>query len=255
MFNPLYLLGPPVLIIVSTPLAILAVFTTSIALSTLLIRVSFVYVELGIALMHSWLFVPASKSYNKPTASSTPPSPTSLQRQRNRRSSGISIGFSQEPPTIRKAPKKSDSFASLIGSGEPNRDFEGVGGWRLSGEEEEEEMWIRMNSRLELPAVIPTHQRKHQRSLTGGSQRWSWSPEAIRMSPMQSRARTPMTGAESSSPEGYFNLQPHNRFSTASDPIGKSTQDGRRKSLSGSSTSSTGSRRASTITFTKQAAE
>src|SRR6266700_3711645 len=49
MSNPLYLLGPPVLIIVSIPLAIFAVFTTSIALSTLLIPVSFVYVKLGIA--------------------------------------------------------------------------------------------------------------------------------------------------------------------------------------------------------------
>jgi len=254
MFNPLYLLGPPVLIIVSIPLAIFAVFTTSFALSTLLIRVSFVYVELGIALIHSWLFVPVSKSYSKPTAPPTP-SRSSPRRQRNRRSSGTSTASSQDLPTIRKAPRKSDSFASLIGSGEPNRDFEGVGGWRLSGEEEEEAIWVGMNSRLELPAVLPTHQRKHQRSLTGGSQRWSWSPEAVRMSPMQSRARTPIAGTEPSSPEEYFNLQPHNRFSTTSDPIRKSTQDGRRKSHSGSSTSSIGSRRASTITFMKQAGD
>ncbi|OCK82535.1 hypothetical protein K432DRAFT_219636 [Lepidopterella palustris CBS 459.81] len=257
MFNPLYLLGPPILVLVSIPLAIFAFFTTSIALSTLLIRVSIVYVELGIALIRSWLFV---QDPNKTCSKSIAPSSSSRRtspHRRNRRSSGASTSSSQDLAISRKPPTKSGSFASLIGSGGPNRDFEGVGGWRVPGEEEEEALWIGMNSRLELPAAVPTHQhqRKHQRSLTGGSQRWSWSPEAIRMSPMQSRARTPVAGAEPLNPEEYFDFDPHNRFSTASDPIGKHTHDGRRKSLSASSTSSASSRRASAIASTKHAGE
>lgn len=246
MLNPLYLLGPPLLILISIPLAIFAAVTTSIAFSTLLLRVSIVYFELGVALLHSWLFLDESTtSITRPKYQPSPPSPnrTSPSRHRHRRSSAASTTSSQET-SFRKPPVKSDSFASLLGTGAPNRDFEGVGGWRVFGDGDEEALWIGMNSRLELPAVAGDRQRRHRRSLTSGSQRWSWSPDAVRISPMQSHARTPSATEVVGSPEEYFSLQPYSRMSGPSELAVKVRDDGNRKnSSSGSSTSSAGSTR------------
>ncbi|KAF2472803.1 uncharacterized protein BDR25DRAFT_341634 [Lindgomyces ingoldianus] len=236
--SPLYLLGPPLLLLVSIPLALLATVTTTIAISTLAVRVSIVYFELGVALFHSYLFPPPVKTVPKPPS----PRRISPHRSRNRRSSVTSTTSSQDTTVPQthgpRLHNKSGSFASLIGTSSPTRDFEGVGGWRVPGDDDEEALWMGMNSRLELPAVMP--KRKHQRSLTGGSQRWSWSPEAMRMSPMQSRARTP--GDERPLGDEYFPLQPNTKpFSTASDPVGRSDYDGGRKSMGDSSSSSAGS--------------
>ncbi|KAF2187916.1 hypothetical protein K469DRAFT_704188 [Zopfia rhizophila CBS 207.26] len=224
MASLLYLLGPPLLLLISIPLAIFAVLTTTIAFSTLTLRVSIVYFELGLALIHSYLFPPSPTSIKHPKPSS--PRRTSPQRPRNRRTSAASTTSSADTALPSHPPRlhnKSGSFASLIGTGEPNRDFEGVGGWRVSGDDDEEALWMGMNSRLELPAVIP--KRKHQRSLTGGSQRWSWSPEAMRMSPMQSRARTPTGsgngGRGEEKGEDYFGGSGSCKYS---DPTGRLQQ-------------------------------
>ena len=79
------------------------------------------------------------------------------------------------------------------------RDFEGVGGWRLGDDDDDDTMWTKFNTRLELPA---DHGRRHHRSLTaemrlGNST--SYSPETVMNS---SRARTPPSGAAVG--EGYF---------------------------------------------------
>ncbi|KAF2732934.1 hypothetical protein EJ04DRAFT_299312 [Polyplosphaeria fusca] len=242
MTSPLYLLGPPLLLLISIPLTIFAIATTTIALSALAVRVSIVYFELSIALIHSHLFPPPQKPAPK-----RPTSRTSPQRSRNSRSSIASTTSSQDTAIPHAQPprmhNKSGSFASLIGTSELTRDFEGVGGWRLPGDDEEEALWMGMNSRLELPAVLPA--RKHQRSLTGGSQRYSWGPETMHMSPMQSRVRTPVSGERFGGEEYFPSSSGVRPFSTASDPTAKTTQDGRRKSFSGSSSSSGGSRRTS----------
>ncbi|KAL0264583.1 hypothetical protein SLS55_000533 [Diplodia seriata] len=245
MFNPLYLLAPPVLIVASLPLVGLAILTTSLAVVTLLIRVSIVYFELGVALIHSWLFTsrhlhhrPAFDKQHRSRGSSGYSTPTRQQHQhhhRRRRSSAASLlaaGDQQGPP--RRPPTKSESFASLVSTAGPNRDFEGIGGWRMSGDGEEEALWIGMNSRLELPTALPD-KRRHQRSLTGGSQRWSWSPEAIKMSPVQSRARTPNNPECPGSPDEYFTMHHYSRKNGSWDTIE------RRKSSGGSSTCSTSS--------------
>ncbi|KAF2089694.1 hypothetical protein K490DRAFT_63829 [Saccharata proteae CBS 121410] len=92
MINPLYLLGPPILLLISLPLAFFAILTTTLAFTTLLARVSIVYFELGLALLHSALFVSTTTTTTttttKPTQShwtttnpppagstSTPPTP------------------------------------------------------------------------------------------------------------------------------------------------------------------------------------
>ena len=240
--SPLYLLGPPLLLLVSIPLTLFAIVTTSIAISILAVRVSIVYFELGVALIHSYLFPPPQKPVPKRPSRRTSPS-----RTRNRRvSSGASTASSQDTAVLLPNPtsrlhRKSGSFASLVGTSEITRDYEGVGGWRVSGNDDEEALWMGINSRLELPAALPKR-KHHQRSLTGGSQgqtttaqaqRWTWSPEAMRMSPMQSRARTPVSVDMG---EDYF----PDLGGSGMRPLSKGS-DGRRKSASASSTSSGGS--------------
>jgi len=218
-FNPLYLLVPPFLIIVSIPLAIFACFTTLLAFTLLLIRVSIVYFELGIAVLRTWLVAKPSKIDRKDL-----PSPTRSPQHR-RRSSTLSSPSSQD---FRRPPPKSDSYISLLGAGVPDRDYEGVGGWRLEGEEPEETIWMGMNSRLELP--LSGGQKRHQRSLTGSSQRLTWNPEALKMSPVQSRTRTPSVEQAG---EGYFGLISNGR-SSGEFYGGKESENTRRKSMSGS---------------------
>lgn len=218
-FNPLYLLVPPTLILISIPLAIFAAFTTCIAFALLLVRVSIVYFELGIALLRSWL----AANPTKPTSRDSSPPSQSPQPHRRRRSSILSNPPSQE---FRRPPLKSDSYVTLLGAGAPDRDYEGVGGWRVEGDEPEEALWIGMNSRLELP-LLGGGQRKHRRSLTGSSQRWTWSPEALKMSPVESRARTP---SNEQAVDEYFGQQADGRHST---DVVKESNRTRRKSING----------------------
>jgi hypothetical protein len=87
----------------------------------------------------------------------------------------------------------------LLPSIGPERDFEGVGGWRLSGDDE---TWTTINSRLELPDK-QYHGRNHHRSPSGPTtpgeggylmmKGRTRSPSAIRTSasPNSGRTRTP----------------------------------------------------------------
>ncbi|KAF2649684.1 hypothetical protein K491DRAFT_707982 [Lophiostoma macrostomum CBS 122681] len=253
IFNPMYLLGPPLLLVVSIPLAIFATITTTIAITALTVRVSIVYFELGVALIHAYLLPPSQK----PLPSRSSSKRTSPSRPRTRRSS-ISSATSLDVP--RRLHQKSDSLVSLIGTSDVTRDFEGVGGWRVTGGDDEEALWMGINSRLELPTARP--KRRHQRSLTGGSQsqRWTWSPEALRMSPVQSRSRTPTFGITDDKTDtgDYFPSQSTHAIrplSTASEPLGMSIEDARRASTGGSSTSSGGSGSQRTSSATKQSGE
>ncbi|KAF1850815.1 uncharacterized protein K460DRAFT_400856 [Cucurbitaria berberidis CBS 394.84] len=241
VWNPLYAVAPFALFLISIPLATFAVVTTSLAVALLSCRALVVYFQLGVALVNAWLFplLPKSSSlYHSPSAAS--PGRLSPTHQRNRRSSnGSSASQDTTIPSAHtsRLRGKSGSFSSIIGTSEITRDFEGVGGWRVPGDEDEEALWMGINSRLQLPADVPI--RRHKRSLTGGaspSQRWSWSPEALRMSPVQSRARTPVRFAVDDEGD-YFPPQPMSSIrSMSSDP---KKQHKRRKSGSGSSTSST----------------
>jgi hypothetical protein len=244
-WNPLYAIAPFTIVMVSVPLAIFAVVTTSIALALLAFRGLVVYTQLGTALLSAWL----SPTPPKPVVPQhQPPSPerTSPPRNRNRRSSSNGSGTSSHDiavPVSRLGPK-SGSFTALLGEGGPTRDYEGVGGWRDTGNEDEEALWMGINSRLQLPAATPS--RRHQRRHTGGqspNQRWSWSPEAFRMSPVQSRARTPnrVIANEGYDNGDYFPMQPTSLgrpISTVSDPLKRHS---RRLSGSGSSSNSVAS--------------
>ncbi|KAF9693374.1 hypothetical protein EKO04_008572 [Ascochyta lentis] len=244
-WNPLYAAAPFITVLVSIPLAIFAVLTTSIALSLLAFRSFVVYTQLGTALLGAWIS-PVPPKPVAPQHQPRSPERTSPPRTRNGRSASNASGTSSRNNTVpvsRLGPK-SQSFTALLGGGELTRDYEGVGGWRDTGNEDEEALWMGINLRLQLPAASPA--RRHQRRHTGGQspqQRWSRSPEAFRMSPVQSRARTPnrAVGSAEHVNGDYFLIQPMNNtrpISTVSDP---SKRHNRRLSGSASSISSVAS--------------
>ncbi|KAI3320048.1 hypothetical protein HD806DRAFT_507570 [Xylariaceae sp. AK1471] len=119
-----------------------------------------------------------------------------------------------------------DGLSLLTPSIGLERDFEGVGGWRLDSADldagaDDEQQWYNLNSRLEIPK-----QRHHFRSQSGGalmtgpsgsrlisksgSQTASHSPERLKMtsSPSQSRSRTPTISKHQgfTYQDGYFPL-------------------------------------------------
>lgn len=244
MWNPVYALAPFVLVVVSIPLAICAVITTSFAVTLLACRAAVVYVQLTIALIGAWVDPRPSKPTIESLYSPLTPSPEGKSPTRQRQRNGnISSTSSQETivPAARAAQTSNSSllFKVSLVTNEAARDFEGVGGWRTPGDDDEEALWMNMNSRLELPREAPS--RRHQRSHTGGStpgNRRSWSPESLRMSPVQSRARTPVRFAVD---EGdYFQPQSKTNIRRGSNASESSKNHKRRKSESSSSSTSPG---------------
>ncbi len=225
--NPTYWLGPPLLLVVSLPLTFFAVATTTLAITLLTIRVSVVYFELGVALVHAYLFP------EPPKPLSNQPSPAASSPLRICHRQGSSSSQDTPVPGARLY-TKSDSSASLLGLTDMTRDFEGVGGWRFYEDKDEEALWLGMNKRLELGVSMP--RRQHPRGLAGD--RWSWSPEQTRMTPAasrsQSRARTPASvTVQDREGDDYFlipttGLRP---LSMASEPLSKSALHSRRTSL------------------------
>jgi hypothetical protein len=246
-WNPLYAVAPFILLLVSIPLAVSAIATTFVAVAALLCQGLVVYFNLGTALLIAWLSPPSKPpaAHKQPLPSTSSPEQLSPQRHRNRRSSNTSNASSQDTTVgVSSLAPKSGSFTALSCSNDMRRDYEGVGGWRDTGDDNEEALWMSINGRLELPAGPPL--RRHQRSLTGGAtpnSRRNRSPEAIRMSPVQSRARTPMkqTVDDRYGNADYFPLQPLPSSRSASNISDPSKKHQRRKSGSASSTSSAAS--------------
>lgn len=246
VWNPLYAVAPLVLLVVSIPLAIFATITTSIAILLLACRAAIVYVQLTVALVGAWIDPNSTKP--SPVTYPTPPnsSPTRMSptRQRPRRSNIAGSTSSQE--TIVPAAKvhisnSSGKFTPSLNTSETTRDFEGVGGWRTPGDDDEEALWMGMNSRLQLAADVAP--RRHHRSLTGTSspgQRRSWSQEALRTSPVHSRARTPVRFAIDDEEEDYFSPQPSASMRQLSSASQASKDKRRRKSESSNSSTSSG---------------
>ena len=171
------IITPPILLLLSLPLAIFATFTSILAFSTLCFRASIVYIELAAALIRNHFSPHHISSLDFPPQSSrskTPASTTlsghytqSHTRRRSqvslhRRSSGGSSstnGTNNGSITPKATLESSSSGLAVYGGGGATRDFEGVGGWRLPtgpGDEEEDVLWTNMNSRLELPLNTTT---------------------------------------------------------------------------------------------------
>ncbi|KHN97925.1 uncharacterized protein MAM_04314 [Metarhizium album ARSEF 1941] len=239
LLNPVYALVVPFLFVVTVPLAILAGITTTLAFDVLILRVVIVYLDVALSLVPQSLaniklrqryitrearMPPAfrngygSSNGDSSAASPTQQPPISHLRRRHRPSSSLSIlstGGSTTPV--------GEFGIGLMPSVGPDRDFEGVGGWR-SGDDDE--VWTAINSRMELPdRQFPRH---HYRSPSGGGattpgdggvlmmktrRRSSESKAGVRpaSSPNSSRARTPsasrmqsMTTLGSGNSDSYF---------------------------------------------------
>ncbi|CEJ54212.1 hypothetical protein PMG11_00532 [Penicillium brasilianum] len=144
----------PILGLVSIPLIISAWITISLALITLLVRFSVVYLEVGYGLFLSFFTLPTSSSSFLPFAASEPVTPAAgnsrrnsahglIQSRKNNEDSLLSGAFTAIHDDHTNHRKKSYArsmieahhlpntpFLGLPVSGDARRDFEGVGGWR-----------------------------------------------------------------------------------------------------------------------------
>lgn len=132
------------------------------------------------------------------------------------------------------------SGLGIFGSGGMERDFEGVGGWRVPGSDDDDVLWTSMNSRLELPAIVDERKRHHQRSLTSGS---ISSRPLITRSSMRSLMRTSASlhTTDDVGPEEYFPVRVNPRSATAVDSTSTRRSSLCRKNSSTSTFSSDGS--------------
>lgn len=148
-----YISITPILLLVAIPLSIFAAFTTTLAFSTLFFRALVVYAELAAALIQDYLAVLDSPK-EKPPSSKTITEATQSRRKSRRSSaaSGSSNGGSSTP----KAP---DTSGFGMYSGGAARDFEGVGGWRIPGSDDEDASWTSMNSRYVLTTLTSLSNR------------------------------------------------------------------------------------------------
>lgn len=212
------LIVSPVLLLISIQLTIFAAITTTLAFSTLFFRALLVYAELAAALIHDQFADHTLSKGNITTSKKL--AEEKCPRRKSRRGSTASAS-SNGGSTTPKAPETSGF--GVYGGGGVTRDFEGVGGWRVPGTEDEDELWTSMNSRLELPAIGDEGRRNHYRSRTSGS---------------LSTYRLPV---KSPGPEEYFTNRIASKSTTALDTanIGKTLL--RRKPSNSSSGSSQGS--------------
>lgn len=226
LLNPIYVLFVPFLFVVTVPMALFAGVTTTLAFSVLICRGILVYLDLAVSYVNRSLHgLKVPSRLHRAAARSDPPSPTpsylALRQRRRRRPSSVSSsilsGGSVTPVN--------DVGLGLTPSIGAERDYEGLGGWRVG----DDEIWTTINSRLELPDR--QHARHHHRSPSGGGastpgeggmlmmKRRTRSPEtktakapgsAGPASPNSSRTRTPSTSrvgfAPSLTQEGYFSL-------------------------------------------------
>ncbi|KAL6860475.1 hypothetical protein ACO1O0_004503 [Amphichorda felina] len=227
VFNPVHALIIPSLCVVTVPLAILAGITTTLAFCVLIIRVLLIYLDIALSIVPQSLSGLTSRILLKPVE--TPPipapklaSPSPLRRQypsnhhRRRRSSASVLSGSTS--------SISERGLGLIPSVGPDRDFEGIGGWRVGGTEDDE-LWTSVSPRLDIPT---RHHHHHHRTPSGpttpGDGGYLMMKGRTRSpadrgahvrtstSPNSSRARTPtgpkvaFTGMGISQADGYFAL-------------------------------------------------
>ncbi|KAI0425108.1 hypothetical protein F5Y09DRAFT_115629 [Xylaria sp. FL1042] len=235
LFNPLKLFVFPFVFFVALPLALCAGITTIVAFLVLFLRLFLVYFDVGLETLRYALIghatharyiavgsagttflmrnrinfrhfqshgTPTPGSSSISTPSSSPLATTSKHRRHVKRHGSGGSGLVTPKPS-------SDPFSAVAPSIGLERDFEGVGGWRLEStdvdtDNPEEQQWCNLNSRLENP-----YRRYHFRSQSGGAvlsgptgsgiltrpggKTRSHSPEGLRRSPTPSRSssRTP----------------------------------------------------------------
>lgn len=240
VLNPVYALVIPSLVFITIPLAVLAGITTTLAFSVLIVRVLAVYLDIVISLIPQSLSgtTPAgaasssSPMYRRLNGLKTPSSPTSpsassqqtpraLRHHRRRRSSASAISGGGSASSV------SERGLGLIPSVGAERDFEGIGGWRVGRDEDQDDVaWTTVNPPPPERSPLIHLPRHHARSASGrpttpgeggpylmmksGRTRSPETRPSKRASPNSSRARTPtgprLSFAPLGQPDGYFAL-------------------------------------------------
>ncbi|PTB63977.1 hypothetical protein BBK36DRAFT_1181122 [Trichoderma citrinoviride] len=203
LLNPLYAFVVPFLLVTTIPLAVFAGITTTFAFSILILRVFVVYLDIALSLVSqslSHLTESSAAKFHHPRrpSSSSPSSSSSVHSRTNSVSPSASSTLLKRQHNSRRrrlsssvysagsATPASDIGLGLIPSVGAERDFEGVGGWRLGGgddDDDDDDAWTTINSRLEL------HDRNHRRSLSGGPAAAAAADTGFLM--MKGRARSP----------------------------------------------------------------
>ncbi|KAI2618818.1 hypothetical protein GGR54DRAFT_640358 [Hypoxylon sp. NC1633] len=232
-FNPLQFLIFPFLFFVALPLALCAGFTTILAFMVLFLRLFLVYFDVGLETLRYVLLGHGARtrsiasqrtplgSVPTSTEPSPPSSPEARYRRRRKRHGSISSGS--------VTPIGGLDGLALTPSVGFERDFEGIGGWRLDrvdvdadadADARVDRQWYNLNSRLEIP-----DRRHHFRSQSGGAvlsgasglglytkggnTTTAYSPDSLRVyaSANNSSSRTPSGrphGLTKPDQDGYF---------------------------------------------------
>lgn len=198
MTSVLCMIFSPALLLLSVPLVVFAAFTTTVAFSTLIFRVLILYAELAVVLLQD--------QYSRSTSTDRSRScrKWSDEVKEARRKSRRSSTGSRQSNGGSMTPKAPDSSGlGIYGCGAVERDFEGVGGWRVPSSDDDDILWTSMNSRLELPSIVDERKRNHHRSLTSTGLS---STSLISRTPKVPLVRTPtcLRAVGSISPDGYF---------------------------------------------------
>ncbi|KAI0013086.1 hypothetical protein F4779DRAFT_565692 [Xylariaceae sp. FL0662B] len=169
VFNPIQLFIFPFVFLVTLPLAICAGFTTILAFLVLFLRLFLAYLDVGLETLRYVLLGNATRNPYiasqriTPTTSlgSSPPSSPDMRNRRRRKRRGRAGSGSLTPIGGLDGLNLTPSIGF-------ERDFEGVGGWRLDSigadaDTAEDQLWANLNSRLEI-----AHHRNHYRSRSGG---------------------------------------------------------------------------------------
>lgn len=220
--NPVYALFIPSLIFITIPLALLAGLTTTLAFSILIFRVIVVYLDIALSVVPQSLSNQSSRSLHErmnigryPTKrpfSQSPSPPRTIRQHRRRRSSAASV-FSGGSNISLAASERGPGLIPSIG---PEREFEGIGGWRLANDDDDE-LWATVNASPERSLG-----RHHARTSSAGGATTpgeggdlmmkgrTHSPETWKAaSPNVSRARTPngpRVAFSNQNDGGYFAL-------------------------------------------------
>jgi hypothetical protein len=189
IFNPVYALVIPSLFVVTVPLAILAGITTTLAFSVLILRVIVVYLDIALSLLPQSL---ASLHRRDIVDAAASPSPHKLPEPRSSSPTLSSSSLKQQHALRRRRRRPSStasaisgggsasSMVSVAGGGErgglglipsigPERDFEGIGGWRVGGDAVDDEVWTTVNPKLEMPErPFGPHYHHHHRTPSSG---------------------------------------------------------------------------------------
>ncbi|KAG6117690.1 hypothetical protein E4U13_000916 [Claviceps humidiphila] len=252
LLNPVYAFVIPFLFFVTAPLALLAGITTTLTFGLLMSRVIIMSLDVAFSFIPQSLarftshrryihpqdqMLPATSTNTTPgshedstRASSVYQQQPLLQSRRRRRTSSINSILSTGGTTTPVGPV-GDFGLGLIPSIGPDRDYEGIGGWRVG--DDDDESWTTINSRMELPeGGFVVH---HYRTPSGGGATTPGdgavlmmktrrrSPEARAVtrtpsSPNSSRARTPSASRFRGRPvigcaDSYFPFNPPSKGS------------------------------------------